>query len=59
MANLLNINNVIDCFIESLEVNYGLGYTLILGNTAPSDAGYYEIGKDAGNNDYITLNMYQ
>jgi ribosomal protein S13 len=57
--SLLNVAGVVDVFIDVLEVDYGLGYVLILGNNAPPDAGYFEVGKDVGNNDYITLNMYQ
>ena len=56
---LLNVVGVVDAFIDVLEVDYGLGYTLIMGNIAPNDAGYFEVGKDALNNDYIALNMYQ
>jgi hypothetical protein len=56
---LLNVPGVQDVFIDTLEVDYGLGYTLILGNTAAPDAGYFEVAQDTSNNDYITLNMYQ
>jgi uncharacterized phage protein gp47/JayE len=56
---LLNVVGVVDAFIDILEVDYGLGYMLIPGNIAPNDAGYFEVGKDALNNDYIALNMYQ
>lgn len=57
--HLLNVVGVLDVFIDVLEVDYGLGYTLILGNIAPNDAGYFEVGKDISNNDYLALNMYQ
>lgn len=56
--SLLNVPGVVDVFIDTLEVDYGLGFVLILGNTAPQDAGYFEVAKDLSNNDYITLNMY-
>jgi hypothetical protein len=56
---LLNVPDVVNVFIDVLEVDYGMGYTLILGNVAPPDAGYFEVGKDLALNDYITLNMYQ
>jgi hypothetical protein len=56
--DLLNLPDVINAYVDVLEVNYGMGYTVILGNLAPPDAGYFEVGKDGSNNDYITLNMY-
>lgn len=56
---ILNVPGVFNSYIDVLEVDYGLGYTLILGNIAPADAGYFEVAKDISNNDYITLNMYQ
>jgi hypothetical protein len=55
---LLNVAGVVDAFVDVLEVDYGLGYALIQGNTATPDAGYFEVGKDGSNNDYITINMY-
>lgn len=56
--HLLTVPGVLDAFIDVLEIDYGLGYVLIMGNNAPADAGYFEVGKDLSNNDYITLNMY-
>lgn len=56
---LLNVPGVVNAYIDVLEVDYGLGYNVVLGNIAPPDAGYFEVGKDSGSNDYITLNMYQ
>ena len=55
---ILAIPGVIDCFVDSLSINYGAGYQLVVGNIAQPDAGYYEVGKDSLNNDLITLNMY-
>jgi hypothetical protein len=57
--DLLNVPGVIDAFIDVLEVDYGLGYNVVLGNTAIPDAGYFEVAKDGSNNDEIILNMYQ
>ena len=55
--NLLNITGVLNAYIDLLEVDYGLGYATVVGNIADPDAGYFEVGKLAGN-DLITLNMY-
>jgi hypothetical protein len=57
--DLLNVPGVIDAFIDVLELDYGLGYNVVQGNTATPDAGYFEVAKDGSNNDLITLNMYQ
>lgn len=54
---LLNVAGVVNCYIDSLEVDYGLGYQVIAGNVAAPDAGYFEVGTLLGN-DLITLNMY-
>lgn len=55
---LLNVPGVLNAYVDGLEIDYGLGYVAILGNTAPPDAGYFEIGKDAFAVDYLTINMY-
>ncbi len=55
---LLNLPDVVNAYVKNLKVDIGAGYTLISGNLATPDAGYWEIGKDTSNNDLITLNMY-
>lgn len=55
---LISLSDVLDASVDVLSVDYGLGYEIILGNLAAADAGYFEVGKLAGN-DLITLNMYQ
>lgn len=54
---LLNLPGVLNVYIDVLEVDYGLSYTPVVGNIVTPDAGYFEVGKLAGN-DLITLNMY-
>lgn len=55
---LLSVPGVLDASVDLMSVDYGLGYEIIPGNLASADAGYFEVGKLAGN-DLITLNMYQ
>lgn len=55
---MLQVLGVLDASVDIMSVDYGIGYQVITSNTTPPDAGYFEIGKLAGN-DLITLNMYQ
>jgi ribosomal protein S13 len=56
--HLLNVPGVVNTFIDLMQVDYGMGYAQVVGNVAPADAGYFEVGKDVSSNDYITVNMY-
>ncbi|MEY4927421.1 MAG: hypothetical protein RI894_1857 [Bacteroidota bacterium] len=52
------VEGVSDAYIDEMKVNIGIGYTVINSNSVAADAGYFEIGKDNGN-DLITINAYQ
>lgn len=54
---ILSVPGVLDCSVDVMSIDYGLGYQVITANTALPDAGYFEVGKSGGN-DLITANMY-
>lgn len=53
-----NVPGVLNAYVNTLKIDTGLGYVTVVGNTYPSDAGYFEIGKTTGNVDLINLTMY-
>jgi hypothetical protein len=60
LANaIFDVPDVLDVQLDSAKLDIGFGYVLQSQNIIVADAGYWEIGKDSGNNDLLNLNMYQ
>lgn len=56
--DIFSVTGVLDVTVDFVKLSTGLGYIVQPQNIIVTDAGYFEVGKDIGNNDLINLNMY-
>lgn len=57
--HLFSVPGVVDVNLTFCKVNTGFGYEVQPQNMVITDAGFFEIGTDALNNDLLNLNLYQ